>query len=311
MATKEPLKYEASKHQPMSGDDTIPPARIPLSGDTGNLIEIRDDGVFYGLAAPPNIATLYVSPSLGDDDNPGTRAEPLATIVEAVTRHENRPVTYRIILRAGETHDMLVSAPDRSAAKVEFWWYDDPIHLDFNTPRPSCFAYSPSVADDLDRPVVRFHRVEAGTRVTTSFAYAQINYNGIELSFTDDAVGSVLPDGGDSINRITTFRSETRFVGCVINTPSYGGAIFRQCDVFYLNTTINGDTTGLYYILNEIISTNYSNLGSHGPCGTQPGYTAITSNIDSVIDAASFADLRSDAPTKRTFNAIIGWDIFP
>jgi hypothetical protein len=311
MAAKEPVKYEAGLHTPFVGPDTLPVNRIPLSADPGNLIEPRTDGLFYGLTAPPSTAQLFVSSSSGNDANLGTKASPLETIAEAISRSENRPVTYQIVLRCGETHHVDAMAPDRSAAQVEFWWYDDPIYGDFNTAAAGCISYTPTIADDLTRPILMFHRIETTTHETAGFMYEQVNYNGINLKFVDDVPGSILPDGPDAINRVTRFRSETRFIGCVIDMPSYAGPIFRQCDVFYLNTIINGDTDDRYYILNEIISTSYANGTNHAACGSRPAYTATVSNIATAIVLASFFDLRYDAPSQQSFNAAIGWDIFP
>lgn len=60
---------------------------VRLSSDRGNLLQQRNNGLYYGIEAPPDTANLYVSTTMGDDANAGTRAAPLKTIREAVTRN--------------------------------------------------------------------------------------------------------------------------------------------------------------------------------------------------------------------------------
>lgn len=60
---------------------------IRLSSAKGNLIQQRKDGLYYGVEAPPDTANLYVSSTMGDDGNAGTRNAPLKTIREAIARN--------------------------------------------------------------------------------------------------------------------------------------------------------------------------------------------------------------------------------
>ncbi len=60
---------------------------IRLSSDKGNLLQQRKNGLYYGSEAPPDTANLFVSSTMGDDGNTGTRNAPLKTIVEAARRN--------------------------------------------------------------------------------------------------------------------------------------------------------------------------------------------------------------------------------
>ena len=62
---------------------------VKLSKDKGNLLETRDDGLYYGVTAPADTSLLYVSSSMGNDSNAGTRDQPLRTIAAAFRK--NRP----------------------------------------------------------------------------------------------------------------------------------------------------------------------------------------------------------------------------
>lgn len=76
---------------------------IKLSPDTGNLLQKRNNGIYYGIEAPPDTRNLYVSSSMGDDSNRGTRAEPLKTIREAYRRNMVG-VAFTVHLYEDDTH---------------------------------------------------------------------------------------------------------------------------------------------------------------------------------------------------------------
>lgn len=62
------------------------PLGVQLSADEGNLLEIRDDGLYYGTSASDDLLNLYVDTVNGSDDNIGSREKPLKTLNEALTR---------------------------------------------------------------------------------------------------------------------------------------------------------------------------------------------------------------------------------
>lgn len=56
------------------------------SPDAGNQIQVRANGVFYGVEAPPDVAFLYIDAVNGNDGGAGTRAAPMKTIQAALAR---------------------------------------------------------------------------------------------------------------------------------------------------------------------------------------------------------------------------------
>lgn len=62
---------------------------IRISSDNGNLLQQRQNGLYYGIEAPADLATLYVDAVNGVDQHPdnvagaGTRAKPLKTFTYA------------------------------------------------------------------------------------------------------------------------------------------------------------------------------------------------------------------------------------
>ena len=58
---------------------------LTVSTDSGNLIENRANGIYYGIEAPPNLSNLYVDAIGGLDTNPGSKEAPLKTLDKALS----------------------------------------------------------------------------------------------------------------------------------------------------------------------------------------------------------------------------------
>lgn len=71
-------------------DEKTKKYEVKLSGAEGNLLSIRDDGLYYGTKAKPELENLYVDTANGVDQNPldvkgaGTKANPLRTFAYAI-----------------------------------------------------------------------------------------------------------------------------------------------------------------------------------------------------------------------------------
>lgn len=81
-------------------------AELALSKDNGNLLEIRKDGLFYGVSPVIENKKLYVS-NTGNDDNPGTKEQPLRTI-GAAWRKVSPYQDQDIFIKSGQTHYLSV-----------------------------------------------------------------------------------------------------------------------------------------------------------------------------------------------------------
>ena len=58
--------------------------QLKVSPDSGNLIEKRANGLYYGIQAPADLTNLYVDAVGGNDKNPGTKALPFKTLQKAL-----------------------------------------------------------------------------------------------------------------------------------------------------------------------------------------------------------------------------------
>lgn len=76
---------------------------IAISPDAGNLLNLRDNGLYYGIVAEKKINNLYVA-NEGDDSAEGTRANPLRTIREAFSR-QKIGTSFTINLKEGQIHE--------------------------------------------------------------------------------------------------------------------------------------------------------------------------------------------------------------
>lgn len=92
-----------------------------ISNDSGNLLQWRDDGAYYGIEPPDDLLDQYVDPSTGDDSNSGTRASPLRTIKRAVERILGG--TYgNIYLKEDQVHTVS-SGEAWKSANINFYSY--------------------------------------------------------------------------------------------------------------------------------------------------------------------------------------------
>ena len=76
-----------------------------ISGGSGNLLQWRADGAYYGIEAAPNTSNLYFHPSAGNNSNTGTKASPLKTMDEGFRRN-NTGTGWTAWLAEGVEHEM-------------------------------------------------------------------------------------------------------------------------------------------------------------------------------------------------------------
>lgn len=74
-----------------------------ISAQGGNLIQEREDGIYYGQEAAPEVRNLYVDSQNGDDAADGTRAAPLKTMHEAFKRQRVQ-TRFTVHLYEGQVH---------------------------------------------------------------------------------------------------------------------------------------------------------------------------------------------------------------
>lgn len=90
-------------------DEKTKKYEVKLSGVAGNLLSIREDGLYYGTKAKPELENLYVDAANGVDQNPldvkgaGTKANPLRTFAYAIGLTEVGK-EHRIYLKESQDH---------------------------------------------------------------------------------------------------------------------------------------------------------------------------------------------------------------
>lgn len=154
---KDGIQSVAVKGPALIGDGSQDkPLEVPLSKQSGNLLEVRTDGLYYGQEAPPDLSYLYVDSENGSDSNKGTRASPLKTLRRAIDMTpSNQSNTIR--LRAGGEYVMTGGTAKGCTRLIEV--YDDPFIDGDKKPALSTdnpWYYWFSVAK-LNRPIIRTH----------------------------------------------------------------------------------------------------------------------------------------------------------
>ena len=72
------------------------------SPDAGNLLEVRENGVYYGVVAQQE--NWYVDSAGGNDNNKGTKEAPLKTLHGLHNKLKNGSYSYNIYLKEGGTY---------------------------------------------------------------------------------------------------------------------------------------------------------------------------------------------------------------
>lgn len=133
------------------------PWYVPISQDGGNLIQLRKDGIYYGVQAPAEYANMFVDAINGDDNNPGTRAEPLKTIKKAMSVGP-AGVNRNLYLRESQTHHVQAGYGVSTQIRGGFWY--------FQPYGPQCDVMPPVYGDsNMAQDAVRELNtwIEAGT----------------------------------------------------------------------------------------------------------------------------------------------------
>lgn len=127
---------------------------VKLSKNTGNLLERRADGLYYGIQAPPDTYNLYVSSVSGDDNNAGTIGSPLKTI-DAAWKKNRADQSAVIWLKAGETFEISDNLNATSGASKVIRVYGTDL---LNPPAPldgARHTYRPEALINFPRPTIR------------------------------------------------------------------------------------------------------------------------------------------------------------
>lgn len=222
-------------------------SHVKLSSDTGNLIEKRDNGLYYGITAPPNLQDIFVDAINGLDSNPGTRAQPMQTIQAALALGA-KGLNRNLWLYEQQTH--YVDPNNRAMFRGGSWLFG---------PYGPLTDQLPPVPGDI-----QFISVAAQAVTTTVQALPMrvFNASGLMLQQAD----ALFPtDGATVITFCIDFKC----------APPATGDIINQNGTFH-----EPYNTGMWFLRNCVIDTvnAQSAFGSNyivNPFQIQPQYTQI------------------------------------
>lgn len=216
---------------------------VAVSPDNGNLIGLRNNGLYYGIEAPADTRSLHVHPN-GDDAAAGTRAAPLRTIGEAIRRNQ-----------AGQRYTIHIYEGDGEAA-VHEWRSSFPSatgHLMTIQPYGARFtaAQQQNPAGSIEylrseqvlRPVINFisdKRTSTGHENPAVYGNSPtqdaVRFNAVNLNFDADTPDNPI-QGGGLFEQFFGGRDAAlvmEFIGCVINSPraNYYAAVTGRTSSF-------------------------------------------------------------------------------
>ena len=310
---------------------------IRVSQQTGNLLEKRQDGLYYGVEAPPDLANLYVSTSLGNDSNAGTREKPLKTIGEALRRIPSAPQTFHIWLKEGEQFEM-TGFYTRGLSKIAFMPWDI-YKTDGRWPLqiPENIHYRGYVAKDFPRPIVNFRTVLNDNVVSRAYIHArQIDATGIHVRVYS-AVSGAVDNGSYSGAMHGVFESNEAFVsmhGCILETMTHGVVVpnaspagtyrndaLLRGDLQLLNTMINlkVPTDGSPYsvLVSNNFTKNVTIIDWYAPGGSLHRNTGpdlepvavITQMKANIRVGKEILDVPYNMGSRVTYGCQFNWDI--
>ena len=234
------LSDDKRQHQPLAEGDTLNTSAIPISKDSGNMIQVRDDGIYYGVVAPADIRVHYISSTLGDDRNDGSKKSPIRTINEAAKRIAARNVggSYALRLRAGETFPLSsIAWLGEGKINLSLEYYDDAIFGELRSRQ----GWWPQADTRLNRPTVVFDTYLEGGIVNPSAISCgdagSLIFNGVSAVFANSAGKTT--GGGWFLywSTMDFIGSDIELLGDYVGIGSSTNILLRQCNLKHTGAT--------------------------------------------------------------------------
>lgn len=153
-----PYVLKVFHDQTLHGNGTeADPLGVELSKNAGNLLEVRDDGLYYGTSATDDLLNLYVDAVNGDDEHIGSKEKPLKTLKEALKRTPSNK-SNNIHLHAGHSFVLEISSYIVGCTR-RITVYNDPYADGNKVPEvsPENPNYYFWAAKGLSRPTIKTH----------------------------------------------------------------------------------------------------------------------------------------------------------
>lgn len=275
---------------------------VKVSSDSGNRLKVRDNGLYYGIEAEEKTRTLYVDSENGDDDNEGSKSNPLRTLKKALNTNDPGE-NYTIYLHEGQEFELHSSDKDFSGQSFTVYPYGTSVDYTRENNPPGTIHWRRS--KELNRPTIKIiadQRNTGGSVVstvmqTTDGSSKVVTFNGVRFDTTykapDDAPllgkqGGAFGRSGESINLL--------FCGCEFNLGdeiyliSCGGSSSIDLDACTFD-----DTDGTNFI-NVLGVLNFVNSDDNGRSGEVPGSDG----------KLHFLDVPESSAWRKTLHGVTG-----
>lgn len=205
----------------------LPSSEVVLSPDSGNLLQLRDNGLYYGTVAPRSVLNIYVDAQEGNDETgDGTRNNPYRTINKAWSVKPTGTSSY-IYLKEGQTHDWAADGKRLDGRTIQFRPYGGGTDTIIKESPKSAMGWA-RVAQ-LNRPTIRVvpastFRIGSDTYDycvvygTQSPAPGSASFAGIILDTTASATVDTVRNNAALGN--STVGIDLSFTGCVFKLGS-------------------------------------------------------------------------------------------
>lgn len=246
-----------------------------ISNDNGNLLQLRQDGLYYGAEAPIDVGTMYVNNVTGDDTAAGTKANPVKTIQEALSRGPGN-INRIIQLYQGQIHLVDPAKPAiLRGGGLNFYPYGPSVDA---IPHPQGNSkYSTLACLNLNTTIKALDHANYGE--TLAQGGSGIYQNGLALLADNAKIwvqGLTLIAGSENTSGIPQSRQRGSFSSYTVNSDW----VLYNVKVFMPTTSSYMFDDGLFCRLNITLYLVYFS-------GSGPGYFGIAGSKTMSITAES------------------------
>lgn len=265
----------------LAWNDDAKQYEVAISKAHDNLLQVRDDGLYYGFIAKEELRSLYVANN-GDDSNPGTRERPLRTLRRVADLLKDAPVTYIINLHENHTFDSpdIFNVPH---ATLVVQAYGPTVDSTYPAGTPCNAYYRGYAAKTYPRPTIRFKSsITNNTIWRDRINFDKGSFLGIKFSVT-----TTCPEDDGSLSGsfpgILNSREVTELIGCVVHRADVGPTdkgyrddVLLRGNVFWVTSTMTGVVANLAaYNYTDVFKLLDFNAGHNaGGCGF-PDYQGL------------------------------------
>ncbi|MFU2079353.1 hypothetical protein ACLQ91_02040 [Avibacterium endocarditidis] len=317
--------YVALDDRTFEWDEQLGRLKLRVSALEDNQLKVRDDGLYQGNTARPDLANLFVA-NHGNDNNPGTREAPLRTIQAAIDKLEDIPAYYHIWLHEGDDFEWVYS--HKSFARVIINVYGASVDSTFPISTPKNPHYRGYTAKNFPRPTINVRVKDVNGVITREFLRCQeATIRGVKIAIHNKFEGY---DDGSKPGSFTGIFDATDSItihGCIIDEVTKGVSVgsglgaYRD-DVLLrgprilwidsLSKTLPNFATSSYTTQISLISWNQDRLMG---LGDAPDHEALIKSATAFQDMSrgmkeKISSVIFDDTTKSVFGMNLNWDIF-